>query len=244
MHEKTWLRLGLLASMFASPPVFAQMVETTLYSEAEQRIGFEYRKDVSDIYDSRTSEGSEASHRRLAPILAYCEAQEKTDRRTVSMATTAEYEAFLAEHADGKPTEWIDMACPMAYDMQGFLYSDAKRYAEALPWLERAIALAPYYGLARNERAFVLAHSGHLQEGLAAYRETVALADAHPSTAAIKPLALRGIGWILIEQGDLDGAEAAYKASLELDPGNSTATNELEYIRVQRKRAATEPPAH
>jgi tetratricopeptide (TPR) repeat protein len=223
--------------MFASPPVFAQMVETTLYSEAEQRIGFEYRKDVSAIYDSRTSEGSEASHRRLAPILAYCEAQEKTDRRTVSMATTAEYEAFLAEHADGKPTEWIDMACPMAYHLQGFLYSGDGKYAEALPWLERAIHLAPYYAVPLNERAYVLAHSGHLQEGLAAYRETLAFADAHPGAAHIKPLALRGIGWILTEMGDLDGAQASYEESLRIDPGNETALNELEYIRVQRKKA-------
>ena len=45
------------------------------------------------------------------------------------------------------------------------------------------------------------------------------------------PLAWRGIGYALIEKRDWAGARAAYEKSLAMDPGNSTALNEMEYIR-------------
>ena len=229
--------VALTALLACGEAIAQRVIETTMQSMAERRIGSEYRDEINDIYASLSSEGADVSQRRLAPIIAYCEAQERPGRRLVSVATTAEYEAFLAEHADGLPTEWIDMACPMAYDLKGYIFSGMGKFADAMPWLDRAIALAPYYGLARNERAYVLAHSGHLQEGLAAYRETVAIANSHADAAQIKPIALRGIGWILIEQGDLDGAEAVYRESLQLDPNNATATSELDYIRGLRKKA-------
>jgi len=91
---------------------------------------------------------------------------------------------------------------------------------------------------ARNERAFVYGQTHRLPEALAAYRETLALIDAHPSAAYIKPLALRGVGYVLIEMGDLDGAQRAYEAALAIDPGNATATSELDYIA--RRRASQE----
>ena len=55
------------------------------------------------------------------------------------------------------------------------------------------------------------------------------------SNAYLKPLVLRGLGFTWIELHDLDRAEALYRQSLELAPGNSTAERELEYIRQQRK---------
>ena len=37
--------------------------------------------------------------------------------------------------------------------------------------------------------------------------------------------------------GALDAAERAYRASLEIEPGNALAQKELEYIRQQRDKA-------
>lgn len=237
MHLTALLRFTLLASAVACSSAFAQtVIETPLYSEAETRPGSQYRKDVNDIYASLERDGADASRQRLAPIIAYCEALERPGQRILSFATTDEYEAFLAETGDGQPTEWIDMACPMAYDLQGYLYSGARQWPEALSWLDRAIRMAPYYPAARNERAYVLAHSGDLQRGLEEYRSTLQLTETHPAAAYVRPLALRGIGWVLVEMGDLDGAQASYEASLKIDAGNTVALNELEYIRTQREK--------
>ena len=43
-------------------------------------------------------------------------------------------------------------------------------------------------------------------------------------------VALRGIGYSMIEFGDFAGARAAYERSLEVEPGNQIALKELEYI--------------
>ena len=48
---------------------------------------------------------------------------------------------------------------------------------------------------------------------------------------------LRGLGYTWIELKDLDRAEAFYRRSLEVEPGNATATKELQYIERSR------PPA-
>ena len=236
-------RIAALALAAACMPAFAQpVVETWINTQAERRPGAQYREDLDAIHASMANEDTDTSRARLEPIIAYCQAREHTNLRVVSVATTAEYEAFLAEHADGQPTEWIDMACPMAYHLAGYLYSGASQWSQALPWLDHAIRLAPYDSMPHVERAYVLAHSGHLAEGLAEYRAALALARAHPDGASSSPLALRGIGWVLSETGDLDGAQAAYEESLRIDPGNPTALNELEYIRTKRTQVAPAIP--
>lgn len=51
----------------------------------------------------------------------------------------------------------------------------------------------------------------------------------------------RGRGFALIELGLLDEAEAAYRKSLELAPGNKVALNELNYIASLRKGRTKAP---
>lgn len=62
------------------------------------------------------------------------------------------------------------------------------------------------------------------------YRKGLDLARRFPSSNALEPIALRGIGFSLIEIGRLDEAEGALRESLDLDPGNPMALSELEYI--------------
>lgn len=56
----------------------------------------------------------------------------------------------------------------------------------------------------------------------------------YPSQRAVEPMALRGMGFMLIELNRLDEAEQALRDSLKLDPGNDVALNELAYIRELR----------
>lgn len=227
LHASLWAALARAQS---------SVVETPLYSAAERKIGYEYRKDLNALWQSMKKGEATDVQARLQPVLSYCDAQQRPGRRLVSVATTPEYEQYMAENANGVPTEWIDIACPTAYYMTGYLHAGARRWQEALPWLERASALAPYFPDPRNERGFVLGQSGRLPEALASYRETLALAERFPNAAYIKPLALRGQGWVLIEMGDLDGAQRSYEASLELDPDSPLAKQELEYIAQLRSK--------
>jgi tetratricopeptide (TPR) repeat protein len=214
------------------------IVETRMFSTAERKLGAEWREDLQRVMEAIESGDPAAAERLLQPIRTWCDASQRPGRPVVSVANTAEYDLYMAGRNDGEPTEWIDIACPTAYHLTGYLYAGMKRMPEAMPWLDRAIALAPYFPDPRNERAFVLAQTASLPEALAAYRDTLALAEAHPSAACIRPLSLRGIGYVLVEMGDLDGAQASYEASLQIDPDNETAKNELEYIARQREAAS------
>lgn len=229
--------IGLQALLWtARAQAQTSVVETHLYSTAERKIGYEYRKDLNALWQSMGKGEATDVEARLRPALAYCDAQQRPGRRMVSVATTQEYEQYMAESANGEPTEWIDIACPTAYYMTGYLHAGMRRWQEALQWLDRANAIAPYFPDSRSERSFVLAQSGQLPESLASYREVLALADRFPNAAYIKPLALRGQGWVLIEMGDLDGAQRSYEASLELDPDNPLAKQELDYIGQLRSK--------
>lgn len=212
------------------------IVETRLFGTAEHHIGARYRKNLERAMQAIERGDPAAAEAELQPARAYCDAQQRPERRIVSVADAAEYEMYMASRGDDAPVEWIDIACPAAYHLTGYLHAGARRMPEALAWLERAIAIAPYYPDPVNERGFIQGQQGRLQEALASYRAAIALADAYPNAAYIKPMSLRGIGWVLVEMGDLDAAQQAYETSLELEPGNQLAKSELEYIAQLRAR--------
>lgn len=62
--------------------------------------------------------------------------------------------------------------------------------------------------------------------------------EKYPSSAYLKPLVLRGIGFALIELDRLDEAQLAFEASLEVEPSSELAKNELIYIEQVRARKA------
>jgi Flp pilus assembly protein TadD len=65
----------------------------------------------------------------------------------------------------------------------------------------------------------------------------LALAESFEAGEQMKAMALRGIGYSLVELGDLAGARQAYEQSLEAEPGNETARNELDYIAQREAKA-------
>ena len=68
------------------------------------------------------------------------------------------------------------------------------------------------------------------------------LSRKHEANKRAIALALRGIGYSQVELGDLDGAEQSYKESLEVEPGNTLAQRELDYIRQQREKTPAAKP--
>ena len=106
----------------------------------------------------------------------------------------------------------------------------------ALPYLDQATAMAPYWAEALVERGFVLNRLRRPREGLDSYRKALELTESFKSVDRVKAMALRGIGYSLIELGDMEAAKASYEQSLEIEPDNKTANNELEYIRQQAEK--------
>lgn len=237
----TFLRcLGGMACVVFAATALAQrsVVVTRTYGSAEQGLGAEYRKDIAAATKAMLDDHDpERAAALLAPVLRYCDQQQQRPGRVaISVADADEYEHYLAGHGDGVPVEWIDQACPDGYKTAAFVHVEKMEYDEALPLLEKAIAMAPYWPDGLTERGFVLNQQHKPQVALASYRQALALIETFGSGKQMKAVAMRGIGYSLVELGDLAGARQAYERSLEVDPGNKTALNELDYIHQQEAK--------
>lgn len=211
-------------------------ITTLAISPPLQQIGHEHRADYAKGLELIVSGEQQEGRALLEPIIAFCDAVVRKDAVSIAVSDASEYDEFVAGRSEARPVEWVDMVCPWSYKAVAFSEVESGRVAEALPYLRKADALAPFWAQSRVERGYVLVHLGRFAEGLAAYEEALALAKRYPSNREALPLAYRGMGYAYIELKDLDRAEEAYRKSLEIDPGNRTAQSELEYIKQQREK--------
>lgn len=116
--------------------------------------------------------------------------------------------------------------------------SDPEYLAQARAVLERGLQLEPYH-------ARMLAELGNLSQlqqdwnvMLRVFTETEAAAAYMPESEQdyVYTRAKRGMGYALTELGRLDEAEAKYRECLRIDPDDSGAQHELEYIRKLREK--------
>ena len=237
------MALAMLA--LAASPACAQVeIRTTAVERVafqKQVLGAQHRDTVARAVRATKRGDWKEALEIVRPVLAYCDALLRTGRGLVSVATEAEYSEYVAALGNGDPVDWVDMACPDTYQVHAFVAVEEKRFDDALAMLEKTIRLAPYWSEPLTEHGFVLNQLGRPTDGLASYRSALVLSRKHEDNKRAIALALRGVGYSQVELDDLDAAEQAYLESLEVEPGNSLAQRELEYIREQRKKKATKP---
>ena len=242
-----WLRrIALAMLMLAAWPACAQVeIRTTAVERVDfqkQVLGAQHRDTVARAVRATKRGEREEALEIVRPVLAYCDALLGTGRALVSVSTEAEYREHVATAGNGDPVDWVDMACPDAYQVHAFVAVEEKRFDDALAMLEKTIRLAPYWSEPLTEHGFVLNQLGRPADGLASYRSALVLSRKHEANKRAIALALRGIGYSQVELGDLDGAEQSYKESLEVEPGNTLAQRELDYIRQQREKTPAAKP--
>jgi tetratricopeptide (TPR) repeat protein len=124
--------------------------------------------------------------------------------------------------------------------IKGFSLIDLKRGGEAGPFLRRATELAPANSHYLNEYAEWFKTARQWQKSHDLFARAADLAPQQP--ADVRDLrharSLRGMGFNLIELGNLDEAEKLMRQSLKLDPESRVARIELQYIAEQRAKAA------
>lgn len=228
----------LIICLAASPGAWAQVetVRTTLTRSSVEQLGSQYRADVARAHNVATEGDWDAARKLLGPVIDYCDRLSRPGLDVVSVANAEEYRAFVDASAKGAPVEWVDSACPSAYKNMAFLDIEQKDTASALAFLDKAVAISPYWAEPHAERGYLLNQLGRAQEGLASYQRALELIEGFPSNAYAKALVLRGLGYTHIELGDLDQAQTAYEQSLQAEPGNTLAMKELDYIAKQRAK--------
>jgi tetratricopeptide (TPR) repeat protein len=176
----------------------------------------------------------------LDRIIAAQTAKHRGETRQLYCASSPEESlAYLVTAAsESKEAVVVDGQYCMAIFLKGFALIDLDRGDEARPFLEQAVAMAPM-------NSQFLSELGEWHKGRRAWEPAFALFEKALDAAAISPAefqnrrrgrSLRGMGFIRIEQGRLDEAEALFRKCLEIDPNDEKAKAELRYIGEQRAR--------
>jgi tetratricopeptide (TPR) repeat protein len=156
-----------------------------------------------------------------------------------NLAETILLLAMSAAADDKKDAQVIDTICPDVFYMTGYAYVDLGKIDEAIPNVNKAIAMSPLNSQYLSELGHLYQVQRKHEESLKIFQESEAAADKWSPESVKKDelaRAKRGVGFNLIELNRLDEAEAKFKECLELNPDDKGASNELAYIRSLRSQ--------
>jgi tetratricopeptide (TPR) repeat protein len=193
---------------------------------------------VADAADAVRARDFVAAHQLLDPLIAHVPAgwqpQVRTGHRIELAAWTFAEVADLAATAASDPTideiAWVGPSYARAYHLLGYIAVEQGNLAEAARLLDLGLALQAHPDLL-SERGTVAIQQRQPAVALGLFTRASTSPAASDAQLA---RAWRGRGTALIDLGRLDEAQAAFTRSLTLEPGNSLAPQELEYIRKLR----------
>lgn len=157
-------------------------------------------------------------------------------------------DALLKKQAKERPNDKpqsatvIDNAFCIAPFLKGFALIDLQRWDEAEPMLRLASESAPLDAQFRNEYAESFKAMKQWQKAHDVFAEAYDLCEWESDEDVKKSnqaRALRGMGFVEIEMGDLDKAEKSFKKSLKIVPDHAGAKSELQYIADLRKKGTS-----
>jgi len=174
----------------------------------------------------------------MRPVLADFEKQYAGEKRDIFCALTPEQSSrYLSDAAKtNREAVAIDAGWCRAQYVTGYALIDLERLPEAQTAFERLVRLAPQNARYLNELGYIFMKQKKWRESLDVYRRAEAAADLSPDRVKEERcLALKGVGYDLVELGDFNAAEAAYRKCLNIDPNDADSPRELKYIEEQRK---------
>ncbi len=174
----------------------------------------------------------------VQPLLVNFEQRYAAEKRQIYCAVNpVQSLAYVADAAAAKrEAVAIEPAWCRAQYIRAFALVDLKRLDEAREGYQRLVAYAPQNSRYLNELGYVFQQEKQWQESVDTYRRSEAAAALSPDGADVERcVALRGIGYDLVELGKLDEAEASYRKCLVIEPNDPKSLKEIEYIQRQRK---------
>ncbi len=182
-----------------------------------------------------------AIERILDPLIADQEAQVRNIQASLYCAQSpAESLVYLLAAANAKkPAVVVDGTLCSAYFMRGFAEIDLGKLPAAEADYDHLVTLSPHNPHYLNEVGQFHSRMRDWNGALALFHraEEDAKAFSVPGRAdAELGLALRGIGYVDVELGKLDEAEAAYRRCIEIDANDQKAKAELGYVLSLRAK--------
>ena len=225
---------GLLAAV--SPPAGAALAQAPGAGAAASPAPETTHQAADLIREKKPAEAIVVLDRIIAAQAAAHAGEQRPIYCAYTPGEVADY-AFLGL-LTGKGALVLDDQWCMALFLKGYALIDLDRSEEARPFLEQALAMAPGNSQFLSELGEWHKVRRNWDRAFAYFQEAARTADQSPEQIRLghKTRALRGMGYVLIEQGKLDEAERIFRQCLDLNPNDEGAKTELEYIRRQRQR--------
>jgi tetratricopeptide (TPR) repeat protein len=173
-------------------------------------------------------------------LMARHDAVAAQESRTIYSAETPELTLLYALQGATTKTSVVvmDRSWALAPFTKGFVLIDLGRRDEALPYLRKAVALSPLNSQYLAELAEWYKRSRDWDPAVGLFRKAEAAAKYSPQEIRQRDLmrAKRGVGFVLIEKGQLDDAATIFRECLSIDANDAMAKNELAYIAEVRAR--------
>jgi tetratricopeptide (TPR) repeat protein len=120
---------------------------------------------------------------------------------------------------------------PLAYRISILLWGMGDdRMGEMLAWARMAVALRPDSPFSHNLLGNIWRAMRNWGEAEASHRRAIELGSKYPRYAA----AHAALGVVMLEKGDLDGAEACYRAALAIDPDAAPIYFDMGFVYDKR----------
>ena len=154
-----------------------------------------------------------------------------------SVMEFTEYVANREEDTTQQSLLWIASAYPRACFNLAYILVDKHDLDGALQWLNRGETMEPENPNFLLEMGVVYAHRKESQRSFECYKKAVSLKNLSKEKHAT---ALRGMGVQSIDLQQWDVAESYLNASLEIEPSNQIAKQELLYLAQVRSKRSTQ----
>lgn len=212
-----------LAGLFSGKPAQTKVgSKTTLaYAQWEERLG-NYEKARNQPEAQRAAHA--AARKSYEQVLAD---DSKSIEATIGLARLDEVAGRVGEAEQGfLKAARMENNSARTLAALGQFYAAQKRWNDALPTLQRAMALAPEDQGIQYHYAIALARSGQLKEAEPLLVKAVGKASAHYN-----------LGVILHERGDVIASEERFVAAILENPRLEEAQHWLQELRRDRQKA-------
>lgn len=172
------------------------------------------------------------THYQKEPRKIYC-ARTLTEAQVYLLA---EVESTFDQDVVVLQSTWAD-----AYYLKGYALIELGNADAAISALDHAILLSPASSAYLSERGHLYQLVKDWKNAQRMFEKAVEGAEhAPPSTAqSERARALRGVGFTLVELGQLEQAEEKFRECLRLNPTDQKAKGELMYIEQLRRKNRT-----
>ncbi|NLI76902.1 MAG: tetratricopeptide repeat protein [Candidatus Riflebacteria bacterium] len=192
----------------------------------------------------RIKAGALAEARKIAEDMIYghekiTDSAQGIVRTFSSMMGKKLYEAQMKQEGRPEPVIWLQQPIADGFYFLAIIDFQEKKFADALAHIQQAIQWDPTRAAFYIERGFLMVNQpnpGSLADIAASYLKALELADGPEDFAG----ALRGLGYVYIEQNDWEGGLACYLVSLFFDPQSEAAKQEIDFIKYNRPKVFQE----